>query len=116
MVGKAPCARTGHSATAVDDHTILIYGGWDPQITDGDVIPFDDAYLLDTEKWEWIEVAVEGEGDSNQRLRRVGHKALLLEHQDDAIRVAIVGGQDENESRHSAIDVLTIQPKGNSIY
>lgn len=43
--GDMPGVRSGHGAVKVDDHTILIHGGWDPQ---GEIEePYSDAYVLD---------------------------------------------------------------------
>merc|ERR1711965_674629 len=60
VVGEKPAARTGHAACLLSDgKSILVHGGWDPQDdTKDDVQVFDDAFLLDTETWEWKKVAV----------------------------------------------------------
>ena len=54
--GKAPSPRTGHVASLLDDNsTILIYGGWDPNMEDdkGEDLIFGDTFLLDTKAWAW---------------------------------------------------------------
>ncbi len=47
MAGQAPGPRTGHSATLIDETTILIYGGWDAQDSSS-VKTYDDVFLLKT--------------------------------------------------------------------
>jgi len=56
--GTVPSARTGHSATLMNDgKTICIYGGWDPNQDDDESNQDDgwygDSFLLDTETWTW---------------------------------------------------------------
>ncbi|CAM9821267.1 unnamed protein product, partial [Choristocarpus tenellus] len=53
VVGVGPSPRTGHAALLLDDgKTIMLHGGWDPE-DEGGVRHFEDAFLLDTELWEW---------------------------------------------------------------
>jgi hypothetical protein len=101
VVGRdRPCARTGHSATLVDERKILIFGGWDPQTGTGAPTVFNDAFLLDTTTWEWervhMETALPG---------RVGHRAVLGH---DGKTVLLVGGQDAKEQRLSVVHELSL--------
>ncbi|CAN0418613.1 unnamed protein product, partial [Ectocarpus sp. 8 AP-2014] len=81
VVGVAPPPRTGHSAVLLPDgHTILIHGGWDPEDEGGAVClrvkNFGDAYLLDTNLWEWTRGPEFLLGADEAGLR-VGHTAVL---------------------------------------
>ncbi|KAJ0401043.1 hypothetical protein ATCC90586_004148 [Pythium insidiosum] len=118
VVGAPPRARTGHSATVVDNSKILIFGGWDPQSGgDGVTEVFDDAFLLNTETWEWEAVALNESAETSctssgdvsatqpslsRRRGRVGHCAVMADNS-----VLLIGGQNASEERLSAIDVLT---------
>lgn len=56
--GKIPRARAGHSATAfhgMSGTTILIFGG------KCDTQYFNDVFLLDTKRMEWIETTTAGD-------------------------------------------------------
>jgi hypothetical protein len=48
LQGEEIAARTGHTATALDSHRILIVGGWDYSDAQSEPKRFDDAYILDT--------------------------------------------------------------------
>ncbi|CAM9299880.1 unnamed protein product, partial [Ectocarpus sp. 13 AM-2016] len=81
VVGVAPPPRTGHSAVLLPDgHTIVIHGGWDPEDEGGAVClrvkNFGDAYLLDTNLWEWTRGPEFLLGADEAGLR-VGHTAVL---------------------------------------
>ncbi|CAN0479414.1 unnamed protein product, partial [Ectocarpus sp. 12 AP-2014] len=79
VVGVAPPPRTGHSAVLLPDgHTIFIHGGWDPEDEGGAVWVknFGDAYLLDTNLWEWTRGPEFLLGADEAGLR-VGHTAVL---------------------------------------
>ncbi|GLD98101.1 hypothetical protein PINS_up006798 [Pythium insidiosum] len=121
VVGAPPRARTGHSATVVDNSKILIFGGWDPQSGgEGITEVFDDAFLLNTETWEWEAVALSEKSEPgsessasssdvsatqpslSRRRGRVGHCAVLAEN-----AVLLFGGQNASEQRLSGIDALT---------
>ncbi|KAG7397558.1 kelch domain-containing protein 1 [Phytophthora boehmeriae] len=110
VVGVPPQARTGHSSTLLQTGKILIFGGWDPQRDDasspGSV--FDDAFLLDTQTWEW-EPAIFAEASSTEgALRgRVGHSAVL----DDNGFVHLFGGQNGSDNRLKDVGTIAVTVK-----
>eukprot|EP00941_MAST-03F_sp_MAST-3F-sp1_P001413 g1413.t1 len=54
LSGEGPSSRAGHSALALSDHELLIFGGWNPlDDTDGQLMPFTDAFVLNTNNWTW---------------------------------------------------------------
>ncbi|TMW67100.1 hypothetical protein Poli38472_012216 [Pythium oligandrum] len=111
VVGAPPCARTGHSATLVDNSKILIFGGWDPQSGANSMATrvFDDGFLLHTETWEWEPVQVEAKqtgSDKNPAIGRVGHCAVMA----DDHTVLLLGGQDTREQRLGLVHALTFSP------
>jgi Galactose oxidase, central domain/Kelch motif len=93
VTGGKPKARTGHSATLLDNGTtIWIYGGWDPNADDDndncadndDEMIFGDSFYLDTTQWVWRS------GPSlHNGTKRVGHAAVLNEAND----VCVFGGR-----------------------
>ncbi|DAZ92564.1 TPA: hypothetical protein N0F65_012794, partial [Lagenidium giganteum] len=106
VVGKAPTARTGHSATLVSASKILIYGGWDPQQEgDGTSNVFGDAFVLDTESWEWEPATIQPSDDGVALTPRVGHRAVA----DADGSVFLFGGQDAHEKRLNGIHALHFQ-------
>ncbi|KAE8876588.1 hypothetical protein PF006_g3986 [Phytophthora fragariae] len=108
--GVPPQARTGHSATLLENGKILIFGGWDPQRDDDNASTtvFDDAFLLDTQTWEWEPLAFAKEGIAAAAYRgRVGHGAVL----DSSGRVHLFGGQNSAEQRIKDICTITISQK-----
>ena len=99
--GKPPSPRTGHSATLLEDgHTIMIYGGWDPNTEDekGDDLIFGDSYLLDTNDWTWSKgpkpkyAPFNAAETSNGGVERVGHSSVLAPG-GDGVQVLAFGGR-----------------------
>lgn len=102
--GCIPKVRTGHSATLLaDQKTILVYGGWDPNMeeedggNDEDMI-FDDSYYLDTETWTWRtgpkpSFAADESPAENGGGRRVGHTSVLVEGENNNSEVLVFGGR-----------------------
>ncbi len=72
--GEEIVARTGHAATRLDAHRILITCGWDYSDAQAEPKRFDDAYVLDTRDWRWQRLY-----PTNSIGSRVGHSALLLQ-------------------------------------
>ena len=52
--GEAPSSRGLHAAAAADDHTLVVFGG---AAKGGAMV--NDAFALDTARWEWRRLAVE---------------------------------------------------------
>ena len=52
--GEAPSSRGLHAAAAADEHTLVTFGG---AAKDGAMV--NDAFALDTTRWEWRRLAVE---------------------------------------------------------
>ncbi|KAL7498725.1 hypothetical protein ACHAWT_008084 [Skeletonema menzelii] len=104
--GDLPKPRTGHTATLLPDgHTILIYGGWDPNTEDensDEDLVFGDSFLLDTKTWTWSKGpsprfgATYQSGKSaakNGGRSRVGHSAVLAPCSSDGLQVLAFGGR-----------------------
>lgn len=121
VVGDQPSARTGHSATLVDENKLLIVGGWDPQSdAGGATVIFSDAFLLDTTSWEWQRVPVEASAGSVDATYddadtfswvfpgRVGHRAVFDK---TCGRVLLFGGQNDRDERLSVIHALTLEQR-----
>ncbi|TYZ64146.1 hypothetical protein PybrP1_004439 [[Pythium] brassicae (nom. inval.)] len=114
VVGTPPQARTGHSATLVDDSSILVFGGWDPQSEDPAATKvFDDAFLLNTDTWEWAAVALTRRDGEQQPLAlpgRVGHRAVV----DASDNVIFFGGQDAADKRLSVVHSVAVRRQSGS--
>jgi len=115
--GEPPKARTGHTATLLeDDATIMVYGGWDPnddssQEEDDDEV-FMDCYLLDTTLWSWTKGPNPKyfggvNGVPNAGPRRVGHSAVLAPGEQGA-HVLAFGGRILNDEFASDFQSLTL--------
>jgi N-acetylneuraminic acid mutarotase len=62
--GTAPCARSGHTLTAIGKKLFLFGGGvWNER--DGWVHKFNDLYILDTETLHWTKAECQGKIDSS---------------------------------------------------
>jgi N-acetylneuraminic acid mutarotase len=110
--GTAPCARTGHVAVLLEDgKTILVYGGWDPNVDEdvdnGDAVMsdedyiFGDSFLLNTETWTWKpgpkpKFATDQVGIVNGGLKRVGASSILAPG-DDMSQMLVFGGRITND-------------------
>lgn len=105
--GEAPSPRTGHNATLMNDgSTIIIYGGWDPNVEDekGDDLIFGDSFLLDTKTWTWRQgpnprfEKVGNNAAANGGAQRVGHSSVLAPGGENGVQVLAFGGRvPENE-------------------
>lgn len=118
--GSPPSARSGHTATLLEDNkTILVYGGWDLNADedaikdDADMI-FSDSYLLDTEQWSWStgpKVKYDGSsGAANGGPKRVGHSAVLAPAE-DGCEVMVFGGRVPNDEFTADFQRLTVPQK-----
>ncbi|CAE7761348.1 unnamed protein product [Symbiodinium sp. CCMP2456] len=63
--------RAAHSATALDDKSILIFGGWCQK--EGKISCFDDVWLFDALQRRWTEVVLAADSDKPEA--RGGHAA-----------------------------------------
>ena len=77
-----PTARSYHSATALPDRRVVVFGGNNARLSFGNVAVWKD--------WEWEAIAVGGVGPCP----RTGHQAVLLK---DQKTIWIYGGWDPND-------------------
>ncbi|KDO24333.1 hypothetical protein SPRG_20914 [Saprolegnia parasitica CBS 223.65] len=101
-VGVGPAPRTGQTAVALDASTILVHGGWDPQVGAQKTTLFGDVFALNTETWEWKPVKME----SMDGMQRVGHCAVVAD--EGTKTVLLFGGQDVHETRSNEVFSLTL--------
>eukprot|EP00977_Amphora_coffeiformis_P001850 scaffold353_cov185-Amphora_coffeaeformis.AAC.78 len=104
VTGYGPTPRTGHSAVLLSDgKSVYIHGGWDPNddvAKDDEALIFNDAFLLDTETWQWQKM-------SSSQAKRVGHKAVLLSQCDDtSTQILTFGGRIPNDQFTDEIEVI----------
>lgn len=104
VTGYGPTPRTGHSAELLSDgKSVYIHGGWDPNddvAKDDEALIFDDAFVLDTETWQWKKM-------SSSQTKRVGHKAVLVSQGDDATtQLLTFGGRIPNDQFTDEIESL----------
>ncbi|TFJ80489.1 hypothetical protein NSK_008230 [Nannochloropsis salina CCMP1776] len=120
-----PAKRTGHAACLLQDgKSIWVQGGWDPQDeTSEETTLFEDAFILDTETWEWRAAGAEvGAGEQQEEGPGVvvGHTAVVAragreggeggqggEENGDG-RVLVFGGQDRKGERRDDLFVLSM--------
>ena len=108
VTGYGPSPRTGHSATLLDDgHTVCIYGGWDPNdddAPDDEALIFDDAFLLNTQTWQWTKVPL-------SFAKRVGQEAILLPKTENqtSTQVMAFGGRIPKDQFTDSMEVLDIK-------
>ncbi|OQS02119.1 Rab9 effector protein, partial [Thraustotheca clavata] len=100
--GSGPTPRTGQSAVALDDNTIVIYGGWDPQWdAPQNTKLFGDVFALNIQTWQWTPMAV----TPSEAMQRVGHSAVVSGT--DNKLMYLFSGQNVKETRIN--DVHTIR-------
>lgn len=103
VVGTPPCARTGHTATAVSPTEIVITGGWDPvterEDDDEEAVPLADMWKLDTAAWTWERVR------DDKAAQRVGHTAVFSAESGE---VVLFGGVDQLQERRDDVARIAV--------
>ena len=94
--GEGPCPRTGHTAEVCEDGSILVYGGWDPNIGDEDEETiFSDSFRLDLATYSWRKGGGSKfvGGSTNSGPKRTGHSMTRVPGGgDNACDLLIWGG------------------------
>lgn len=73
--GKKPCGRYLHSMNYYEEgNYIIIYGGKND--INNDIIVFNDLFLLELTRFEWIEIKVFSDSPISI-YRRCGHSSLI---------------------------------------
>lgn len=112
--GKGPGPRTNATSTAIGDRFILITGGWNTDEMDDDNEetttglntttttgsnsnqhlpgkPYPDPWLLDTERWEWVQLQINNDNNNNNNdLARAGHTAVYMDDVSGLLPVAMI--------------------------
>ena len=107
VTGYPPKPRTGHSATLLPDgKNICIYGGWDPNDDDAKDdagLIWNDAFLLNTETWQWKQLP-------KSFSKRVGHDTMLMPHAADetSIRILAFGGRIPRDQFTNEMEIVEI--------
>jgi len=83
--GESPSHRGGHSATAVDNDKIFVFGG--ACCSGGPYVFFDDSFVFNPTNNHWTKIPVKGKKPS----KRAQHAAVFLE---PIQTVLIIGGFD----------------------
>lgn len=104
----APCPRTGHGAVLLSDgKSILIHGGWDPDVEgdDGGPLCFSDSFVLDTDHWTWSRgpLQLASPGDADEPAARVGHALVAAANPGGGSRCWSFGGQTPGGTRDAAL-------------
>ena len=94
--GDAPKPRSYHSATALGDNRVVVFGGNDATSSFATVHVLETASSEDG-KWQWTHPKVVGYTPCN----RTGHSAILLA---DKKTICIYGGWDPNSEDESSSD------------
>ncbi|KAJ3036685.1 hypothetical protein HK097_003770 [Rhizophlyctis rosea] len=89
--GISPTGRTGHTATAVGNK-LIIYGGM-ARTTKAAAEVFDDAFVLNTDTFEWSQLSTAFE-PPNPPGRRLDHDICVVSSESDEVTLMLFGGMD----------------------